>query len=278
MVDYIETPTMGDILNEGFLMTDILNFSDFQFESEQNNEQKAQDIVYDAWDSESSVQRKRLAQKALELDPNCADAYCILAGEYRSYKKKNEYYKKGIEVFRKKYGEKYFSENSGYFWGILETRSFMRLSAGYGQLLWDNEKKDEAIQIYEELLQLNPNDNQGLRYTLINWLIDQNQLDKGTELLKQYQEETAFMLFSDLLLSIKKQESDTKILKKYIKAKKGNPYIVKYLLHESELPEYLPDYYEFGDEDEAVTYCFGSMDVWIKDQDTIRKLKEIRDK
>ena len=44
----------------------------------------------------------------------------------------------------------------------------MRLSAGYGQLLWDNEKKDEAIQIYEELLQLNPNDNQGLRYTLIN--------------------------------------------------------------------------------------------------------------
>lgn len=259
-------------------MTNILNFSDFQFDSEQNNEQKAQDIVYDAWDSDSSAQRKRLAKKALELDPNCVDAYCILATEYTSYKKKNEYYKKGIEVFRKKYGEKYFSENSGYFWGILETRPFMRLSAGYGQLLWDNEKKDEAIQIYEELLQLNPNDNQGLRYTLINWLIDQNQLDKGTELLKQYREETAFMLFSDLLLSIKKQESDTKILKKYIKAKKANPYIVKYLLHKSELPEYLPDYYGFGDEDEAVTYCFGSMDVWRKDQDTIKKLKEISDK
>ena len=122
----------------------------------------------------------------------------------------------------------------------------MRLSAGYGQLLWDNEQKDEAIQIYEELLQLNPNDNQGLRYTLINWLIDQNQLDRGTELLKQYREETAFMLFSDLLLSIKKQESDTKILKKYIKAKNANPYVVKYLLHKSELPEYLPDYYGFA--------------------------------
>ena len=89
-------------------MTNILNFSDFQFDSEQNNEQKAQDIVYDAWDSDSSAQRKRLAKKALELDPNCVDAYCILAAEYTSYKKKNEYYKKGIEVFRKKYGEKYF--------------------------------------------------------------------------------------------------------------------------------------------------------------------------
>lgn len=79
----------------------------------------------------------------------------------------------------------------------------MRLSAGYGQLLWDNEKKDGGIKIYEELLQLNPNDNQGLRYTLINWLIDQNQLDNATELLKKHEEETAFMLFSDLLLSIK---------------------------------------------------------------------------
>ena len=91
-------------------MTNILNFSDFQFESEQNNEQTAQDIVYDAWDSDSSAQRKRLAQKALELDPNCADAYCILAGEYRSYKKKNEYYKKGIEVFKKNMGRSIFQK------------------------------------------------------------------------------------------------------------------------------------------------------------------------
>ncbi|WP_255818438.1 hypothetical protein [Treponema putidum] len=133
-------------------MNNILNFPGFPFELEQNNEQEAQDIIYDAWDSDSSVQRKRLAQKALELDPNCVDAYCILVKEYTSYKKKNEYYKKGIEVFRKKHGEKYFSENSGYFWEIFETRPFMRLSAGYGQLLWNNEKKDEAIKIYEELL------------------------------------------------------------------------------------------------------------------------------
>ena len=75
-------------------MTDILDFSDFPFEFEQNNEQKAQDIVYDAWDSDSSAQRKRLAQKALELDPNCSDAYCILAAEYTSYKRKMSITKK----------------------------------------------------------------------------------------------------------------------------------------------------------------------------------------
>ena len=50
-------------------MTNILNFHDFPFELEQTNEQRAQDIVYDAWGCELSVQRKRLAQKHLNLIP-----------------------------------------------------------------------------------------------------------------------------------------------------------------------------------------------------------------
>ena len=40
-------------------MTNILNFSDFQFDSEQNNEQKAQDIVYDAFWQQSIHHIKR---------------------------------------------------------------------------------------------------------------------------------------------------------------------------------------------------------------------------
>lgn len=266
---------LKNIDEEDKQMSKECNFSDFQWDTALTHEEEAQDIVYDAWESDSPAQRKRLAWKALELDPNCADAYCVLAEAYKSYRKKNEYYTKGIEIFRKKYGPKYFSENKGDFWGLLETRPFMRLSAGYGQLLWDKEKKDEAIKIYEELLQLNPNDNQGLRYILINWLIDRDQLDKAAGLLKEYQEENAFMLFSTLLLSIKQQEPDTKILEKYIEATKVNPYIVKYLLKESELPEYLPAYFGIGDEDEAITYCVYSLFLWRKDQNAIKKLKEM---
>ena len=36
-------------------MTDSINFLDFPFEWEQTDEEEAQDIVYDAWDSESYV-------------------------------------------------------------------------------------------------------------------------------------------------------------------------------------------------------------------------------
>lgn len=59
-------------------MSNIIYFPDMQFEHEQTNEWKAQDLVYDAWEIDSTVQRKRLARKALELDPLCAGAYTIL--------------------------------------------------------------------------------------------------------------------------------------------------------------------------------------------------------
>lgn len=151
----------------------------------------------------------------------------------------------------------------------------MRLSAEYGQLLWDNHEKDAAIKIYEELLELNPSDNQGLRYTLTNWLIDQNQLDKAKKLLKNYQEATTFMLFSELLVSIKEGVTSKKIVEKHRRAHKINPYVIQYLLRERELPEYMPDSYRFGSDDEAVVYCYDAIDVWEKEKSVIVKLQEI---
>ena len=42
---------------------------------------KAQDLVYDAWEEKSAKRRTEMARKALELWPDCADAYCVLAEE-----------------------------------------------------------------------------------------------------------------------------------------------------------------------------------------------------
>ncbi len=43
--------------------------------------QKAQQIMYDAWDERSPARRLALAKKALQTSPNCADAYVLLAEE-----------------------------------------------------------------------------------------------------------------------------------------------------------------------------------------------------
>ncbi|MFP5503539.1 MAG: SEC-C metal-binding domain-containing protein, partial [Candidatus Sericytochromatia bacterium] len=42
---------------------------------------QAQELVYDAWDAKTAKKRVSLAEKALAIDPDCADAYVVLADE-----------------------------------------------------------------------------------------------------------------------------------------------------------------------------------------------------
>jgi tetratricopeptide (TPR) repeat protein len=54
----------------------------------------------------------------------------------------------------------------GGFWGILESRPYMRAMNGLGLTAWKNGRIDEAIGIFKRMLKLNPNDNQGVRYLM----------------------------------------------------------------------------------------------------------------
>jgi len=45
---------------------------------------EAQDLIYDAWEVNDSKRRVALARKALEISPDCADAFVLLAEETAS--------------------------------------------------------------------------------------------------------------------------------------------------------------------------------------------------
>lgn len=53
------------------------------------------------------------------------------------------------------------------YWGMLETREFMRYSRWYADVAVEVGEIDTAIKALERLMVLNPNDNQGNRYALI---------------------------------------------------------------------------------------------------------------
>jgi hypothetical protein len=48
-------------------------------------------------------------------------------------------------------------------WGAIYNRPFLRCLHGYGLCLWRLGKFEEAQQVFERILSLNPNDNQGVR-------------------------------------------------------------------------------------------------------------------
>src|SRR3990172_1102282 len=131
----------------------------------------AQDIMYDAWDTDDRKERIKMAHKALSISRDCADAYVLLAEEdARTVVEAKNLYLKGVEAGRRALGEKIFRKDSGYFWGMVNTRPYMRARAGLLECLWEMGQHDEAITHCREMLSLNPNDNQGIRYTLASYL------------------------------------------------------------------------------------------------------------
>lgn len=48
-------------------------------------------------------------------------------------------------------------------WGMIGNRPFLRCMCGYGLCLWRLKRFGEAGRIFEQMLWLNPNDNQGVR-------------------------------------------------------------------------------------------------------------------
>lgn len=48
-------------------------------------------------------------------------------------------------------------------WGLIDNRPFLRCMHGYGLCLWRLERFDQAEEVFERMLWLNPTDNQGVR-------------------------------------------------------------------------------------------------------------------
>jgi len=51
-------------------------------------------------------------------------------------------------------------------WGLIDNRPFLRCMHGYGLCLWRLGRFDEAEQIFQQMLWLNPSDNQGARFLI----------------------------------------------------------------------------------------------------------------
>jgi thioredoxin-like negative regulator of GroEL len=224
---------------------------------------QAQDIIYQAWETSSPKKRIALATKALAISPDCADAYVILAEMAPSLDETLELCRKGVEAGERALGKRAFTEDAGDFWGILETRPYMRARAGLAQSLWDSNRREEAVEHYRALLHLNPGDNQGIRYILVSCLLELNRDDEVGKLLDQYPDDAAATWsWTAALLAFRKQGDNADSHAKLAAALEANPHIPAFLLGKKKLPRMLPGLVGFGDESEAVYYAAENREVW----------------
>jgi len=234
------------------------------YEDEDDALAEAQELVYQAYDSDDLVERVELASQAIEICPECADAYVCLAELAPSAADAAEMYRLGVEAGQVALGgTEAFGEYEGHFWGVLDTRPYMRARLGLAQCLWVLGEREEAIDHCTELLRLNPNDNQGVRYVLSSFYCDIGRDDELEKLLGEYQGDgSAEWAFSHALLAFRREGECERSRRLLRAAHDANPHVAKYLLGHGQLPVDMPDYVVRGDETEAVSYAAGFLPGW----------------
>lgn len=238
---------------------------------------KAQQIMYQAWEERNPAKRIALARKALNTSRNCADAYVLLAEEEAdTVQRAYEYYQEGIQAGERALGEEYFDKNVGYFWGLLETRPYMRAMEGAASCLWQMGRREEALQIYNRMLYFNPGDNQGIRYVLADLLLSLNREKDLEKLLKKYKDDwSSVWLYTKALLSFRKSGPTEKSKRALLEALEQNQHVLDYLTGKKRVPGYLPDYIGIGDDTEAAVYAANHLNYWRQTPGAVEWLKEI---
>jgi tetratricopeptide (TPR) repeat protein len=237
--------------------------------------ERAQDLMYSAWEAPSAREAVALAREALAISRDCADAYCLLAEyEARSEEEACELLREGVAAGERALGPQLFEDDVGHFWGLLETRPYMRARLDLAVALWSLAQHDEAIDHARDMLRLNPGDNQGVRHVLAVWLLELRRHDDLEELLQAYDGDfLAVWSYTRALLSFR-TTGDSEVAREHLRlALEKNPHVPAFLLGARKLPRRRPDYIGVGDEREAATVAVEMARSWLSTPDALGWLR-----
>ncbi len=228
-------------------------------------QQAAQDLIYRAMDSHSPYVREQLARQALEVFANCADAYNLLAEETsESDAQELELYTRAAEAGARALGDKLKEWNGG-LWGHLEARPYMRAKAGIAHALWELDRRGEAEAAYHELLRLNKNDNQGIRYTLLAFYAEKRELQKMDALISGWEHDdiAAEWVYTRALTAyaLNKPGATAALQEAFAR----NPHVPDYLLKDKKpSADWYGDRISIGGPDEAHSYAETFKKLWAE--------------
>lgn len=176
--------------------------------------QTADDYLELAEEATTKKKKAEYLSKALELEPDNLDAACEIAEMNAKYPEDLlnallPIIEKGTSLMEQ---NGFFRDYMGEFWGVIETRPYMRLRYLYLDTLTQCGMIHEAIKEAEELLRLCENDNLGVRYHLMHLFAHFEDEESALALHKQYDDyEECQMLLPLAILYYKKMDFDTSL-------------------------------------------------------------------
>ncbi|WP_438749642.1 tetratricopeptide repeat protein [Pararhizobium sp. O133] len=132
----------------------------------------ADEIVDNAWDADTLAKRIKFARQALDLDLDALDAYNLLGIHAATHAERIALFREAVRIGERQFAP-YIAETAGQdaeeagWWSFIGTRPWMRAQHNLGLALLEAGDRQEAISVFQTLLKLNPNDNQGIRMLLM---------------------------------------------------------------------------------------------------------------
>lgn len=241
--------------------------------------EQAQELAYRAMEARTAKEGRRLAAQALKLDPDCVDALVLLAQTQQlSPQEYIERMRAAVQAGERSLGSDFFQHNKGHFWGIVQTRPYMRARWELALALAGSQQFPQAIRELEALIELNPNDNQGARDYLLSLYLLTADLPGADRLFKQYPNDAmAVFAWAKLLRHLIAQNA-AGARAALRAATKANPHVLAFLSGRKTMPRESPGYYSPGDESEAVNCMLILGPAWLAHPQAFLWLLEKADK
>ena len=147
------------------------------------------DQALDIWEAGHDESAEKMLRAVVEACPNHIDALHHLSLIYNEQGRKLEAYvfcQAAVSIGLQAIPRKFKWDNARVTWGMLENRPFMRAYHNLGLWHFHSGRYDDAIEIFQRLLSVNPGDNQGVRYLLPICWFKKNELSAILDLCSQY--------------------------------------------------------------------------------------------
>jgi len=182
-----------------------------------------------------------------------------------------------VRIGRKTFPQDFEIDGDLLEWGWLENRPFLRCLHGLALARYEEGETEEALKLFQELLSLNPNDNQGVRAMAVEALFKLGRFEDALKIAKKYPNDIMpETLYGRALALFKlgRQQEATVALQEAIEYL---PLVGKELLKtKHRLPRTArPDRVSVGGADEAYYYWEQSGRFWEEDAEALEWLREV---
>jgi len=237
---------------------------------------RAMDLVIEAMETETAEEAIALARQALEVSPDCSDAYLLLSDiDTETQEAEMALVEEAVRAGERALGPDAFEEDVGHFWGLVTTRPYMRARLRLAELLSIRGEHDQAIDHCRELLRLNPNDNQGVRYQLCDLFFEIGNDEEVLKLLGQYKNDASAEWSYCLALVLFRTEGESEAANSALdEALEFNPHVPAFLLGRKAIFDYITEYVRPHSEEEAAGYALSGIQHWRETYGAVRWLRQ----